>query len=120
MSLLQKLYALKIVFVLVYILIYVKYEDYKWIHLGLDTIKPVFRANNKSADQPAHPHSLIRAFVIRFLERIISRLATSKISIFYLVSVAKQASLNLTVRNPRSRFCHIEAHFMILLAIRTV
>ena len=57
MSLLQKLYALEIVFVLVYTLIYVKYEDYKWIHLGLDAIKPVFRANNKSADQPAHPQS---------------------------------------------------------------
>ena len=39
-------------------------------------------ANNKCADQPAHPRSLISAFVIRLLESIISRLATSKISIF--------------------------------------
>ena len=38
--------------------------------------------NNKGADQPGHPRSLIRAFVIRLLESIISRLATSKISIF--------------------------------------
>ena len=29
-------------------------------------------ANNKGADQPAHPHRLISAFVIRLLESIIS------------------------------------------------
>ena len=37
--------------------------------------------NNKGADQPAHSHSLISAFVIRLLKSIISRLATSEISI---------------------------------------
>ena len=37
-------------------------------------------ANNKGADQPAHPCSLISAFVIYLLESIISRLATSEIS----------------------------------------
>ena len=39
-------------------------------------------ANNKGADQPAHPCSLISAFVIRVLESIISRLVMSEISIF--------------------------------------
>ena len=39
-------------------------------------------ANNKGADQPAHPRSLISAIVIRLLESIISKLATSEISIF--------------------------------------
>ena len=39
-------------------------------------------ANNTGADQPAHPRRLISAFVIRFLESIISRLATSEILIF--------------------------------------
>ena len=29
--------------------------------------------NNKDADQPAHPHSLISAFVFRSFESIISR-----------------------------------------------
>ena len=38
--------------------------------------------NNKGADQSEHPHSLIRAFVICFLDNIISKLATTKISIF--------------------------------------
>ena len=39
-------------------------------------------ANNKGADQPVHPHSLISAFVIRLFESIISRLASSEISLF--------------------------------------
>ena len=39
-------------------------------------------ANNKVADQPTHPRSLIRAFIIRLLERVISKLASSEISIF--------------------------------------
>ena len=38
--------------------------------------------NNKWADQPAGLRSLISAFIIRFLESIISRLAWSEISIF--------------------------------------
>ena len=39
-------------------------------------------ANNKGADQPAHPRSLCSAFVIHFLESTISKLATSKLPIF--------------------------------------
>ena len=39
-------------------------------------------ANNKGADQPAHPRSLISAFVIRYLARFLSKLATSEIPIF--------------------------------------
>ena len=38
-------------------------------------------ANNKGVDQPAHPHSLISAFVILFLESITSKVATGDISI---------------------------------------
>ena len=33
-------------------------------------------ANYKDADHPVHPHILINTFVIRFLESIISKLAT--------------------------------------------
>ena len=62
-------------------------------------------ANNKGADQPAHPHSLISAFAIKCLESIISRLATSEISIFYLVSLAEQAGLILTLsETPKTGF----------------
>ena len=36
-------------------------------------------ANNKGADQPAHPRSLINAIVIHLLENIISGLAMSNL-----------------------------------------
>ena len=39
-------------------------------------------ANNTGADHPAHPRSLISAFVIPVLECIICKLATGEISIF--------------------------------------
>ena len=39
-------------------------------------------ANNKGADQPAHPRSLVSTFVIRLLESYIYELATSKIPIY--------------------------------------
>ena len=45
-------------------------------------------ANNKGADQTAHPHSLISAFVIRYLESNIYTQAASAISIFKLFCVA--------------------------------
>ena len=38
-------------------------------------------SNNTSADQHAHPRSLISAFVVRLMKSIISRLASSEISI---------------------------------------
>ena len=38
--------------------------------------------NNKGAEQPAHPRSLISSFVVLFLESIIYKLATGEISIF--------------------------------------
>ena len=58
-------------------------------------------ANNKGADQPAHPRSLISAFVIRLLKSIKPRLATSEISLFYLVSVAEETGLSLALSKPR-------------------
>ena len=39
-------------------------------------------ANNTGVDQPAHPRSVISAFVIRVLESTICKLATGEISIF--------------------------------------
>ena len=57
--------------------------------------------NNKCADQPAHPRSLISTLVILVFKSIISRLAMSKISFFWVVSVAEQAGLNLTLSETR-------------------
>ena len=62
-------------------------------------------ANNTGADQPAHPCRLISAFVIRLLESIISQLASSEISMFYLVSVAEEAGLTLALlETPKTGF----------------
>ena len=62
-------------------------------------------ANNTGANQPAHPRRLISAYVIRFLESIISKLATSIMSLFQLVSVAEETGLNLTLsETPKTGF----------------
>ena len=43
--------------------------------------KPVYaHANNKGADQPTHPRSLISAFIVRCLDSIIPILDIDKIS----------------------------------------
>ena len=52
-------------------------------------------ANNKGADQPAHPRSLISAFVVRCLDSIISLDSIAEISRLQLASVAAQAGLCL-------------------------
>ena len=52
-------------------------------------------ADNKGTDQLVLLRSVISAFVIRLLESIISKLTTSKISLFLLVSVAEQTGLGM-------------------------
>ena len=68
--------------------------------------KPAFaNANNKDADQLAHPRSLISAFVVRCLDSIIPLLAQSIISRLWLVSVAEQAGLSLIrSQSPKTGF----------------
>ena len=53
-------------------------------------------ANNKGADQPVHPCSLISAFVVRCLDSIISLDSVAEISRLWLAFVAAQAGLCLT------------------------
>ena len=53
-------------------------------------------ANNKGADQPGHPHGLISAFVVQICESI-SRIAMSKITKFWLVSVADETGFSLAL-----------------------
>ena len=54
-------------------------------------------ANNKGADEPAHPRRLISVFVVRYLDTcsIIHFVSISKISSLWLVSVAEQSGLRL-------------------------
>ena len=64
-------------------------------------------ANNKGADQPAHPRSLISAFVVRCQNRMIPLVYISEISRFKLVSVAEQVSLCLALsETPEKTFPH--------------
>ena len=51
-------------------------------YLGLHVKENLSSVNNKGADQPAHMRNLIHTFVIPLLESIISKLATSGISMF--------------------------------------
>ena len=77
-------------------------------------------ANNKGADQPAHPRSLISAFVVRCLDSIISLDYIAEISRLQLASVAAQASLSLTwSETPEDTFCHVEAHVCFHLYKKT-
>ena len=68
-------------------------------------------ANNKGADQPAHPRSLISAFVVRCLDSVMSLVSVMKISSLMVASVAEQASLSLTwSETPEDTFSYDEVH----------
>ena len=69
----------------------------------------------QSADQPAHPRSLIGAFVVRCLDSVMSLVSVSKISSLMLASVAEQASLSLTwSETPEDTFSRDEAHIFAI------
>ena len=66
--------------------------------MGLNAGKPVFGGlGTTKAQTSLRIRSLISAFVIRFLESTLSKLATSEILIFLLVSVADNTGLSLTL-----------------------
>ena len=76
-------------------------------------------ANNKGADQPAHPCSLICAFIISCLDTVMSLVSVTKISSLILASVAEQASLSLTWSEaPEDTLSHDEAHLIIIFERR--
>ena len=56
-------------------------QEYLNLALSRENLSSGF-ANNTGADQPAHPRSLISAFVVRYLESTICKLATGTISFF--------------------------------------
>ena len=71
-------------------------------------------ANNKGADQPAHPRSLISTFVVRCLDSMICIHAISNDSRFSLASVAEQVGLNLTCSKiPEDTFSRDAAHMKL-------
>ena len=71
-------------------------------------------AKNKGADQPAHPRSLISAFVVRCLDSVMSLVSVIKISSLMLASVAQQASMILTwSETPEDTISQDEAHMTL-------
>ena len=70
-------------------------------------------ANNKGADQPVHPRSLISAFVVHCLDSVMPPVSVTKISSLILASVAVQASSSLIwLETPKDTFSHDEAHII--------
>ena len=68
-------------------------------------------ANNKGADQPAHPRSLSSAFVVRCLDSVMSLVSVTEISSLMLASVPEKASLSLTsLETPEDTLSHDETH----------
>ena len=62
-------------------------------------------ANIKGADQPAHPRSLISAFVVCCLDSIIPLVSVSEMSSLYLASVPEQVGLSLPLSQiPKTGF----------------
>ena len=73
-------------------------------------------ANNTGEDQPGHLPSLISAFVIRFVESIVCKLATDEISIFWLVLVAEETGLKLALlETPKTGFVATRPKYCALL-----
>ena len=69
--------------------------------------------NNKGADQPAHPRSLISAFAVRCLDSLISLDSIAEISRLELASVAVKAGLCLAwSTTPEDTFCRVLAQLL--------
>ena len=72
-------------------------------------------ANNKGTVQPAHPWSLISAFIVCCQDRMISSLYIQNFKI-QLVSVAEQVSLCLAwSETPEDIFSHGVAHIKYIM-----
>ena len=83
------------------------------IELGHEKTCRMSYANNKGADQPAHPRILISAFVVRCLDSVMSLITVTKISCLRLTSVAEQGGLSLTwSETPEDTFSHDEAQIL--------
>ena len=64
-------------------------------------------ANNKGADQPAHPRSLISTFVIRLLESIISIADYQNVSCLFLITSPIAPYAHAPERVPTSGKCYL-------------
>ena len=77
-------------------------DGIKWVTSWKNLLLPY--ANNKSTNQPAHPPSLISAFVVRCLDSINPLVSISKMSSLYLASVAGRPVWVYPVQTPKTGF----------------
>ena len=78
-------------------------------------------ANNKGANQPAHPHSLISTFIVRCLDSIMSLVSISEISSLKLAAVVVQAGFeSCQVENPKDMLSRDEAQLHLSLIVHYV
>ena len=70
--------------------------------MGLDARKYLFWVCEQQRGQPAVPPTDMR-FVICFFISISYKLSSSKITFFYLVSVAEETGLSLTLSDTQNR-----------------
>ena len=90
------------------------FDPYVLIEMSYEKTCLMSYANNIDTDQPAHPRSLISAFVVRCLDSVMSLVSVIKISSLVVASVDEQASLSLTLsETPEDTFSHDEAHYLI-------
>ena len=72
-------------------------------------------ANNKGADQPANPRSLISTFVVHYVDSIIPLVSIPQISSLYLSFCGCAGRFeSYPVANPEDRFSHDVAHMVSL------
>ena len=77
-------------------------------------------ANNKGADLPTHPRSLISTFVVCCLDSIIPLVYISEISSLYLASVAAQGGLSLPrSQTPKTGFLVTRLNWCILETVKS-
>ena len=72
-------------------------------------------ANNKGADQPAHPRSLISAFVVHCLDSIIPLISISEISSLSSFCGCTGRFESRLIANPEDRFSRDEAHMRSII-----
>ena len=69
--------------------------------------------NNNGADQPAHPRSLISAFVVHCLDSIISLDSIAEISRLASFCGCAGRFVSGLVKTPKDTICHVLAHVFL-------
>ena len=88
--------------------------------MGLVRRKPDLHDNNKGTDQPGHLGSLISAFVIRFLENIMTPPARHSFNIVNSLRSRAGWFEPYLVVNPKDMFSHPKTHLKLSKCFCTI